>query len=226
MVVQTLKQGLFEFYSSFRDIRIQDGPSSVDFCVVNDDEHSMVYTIDLDGSLKPTPALQITRESSIVGSDDGRLLDFVDTSKCTKVEAACYSYCYDTCFRSMRFNLDIPDSEEYSLKVCLRDDRSKCTTFDGGRRENTRGYTLIAHLPVGNAYDAIFLSSDGNQGSPPFQQSTEPFFCSTDRLFEVVIVEGVIAVEEIDLTTIVQRIIQFFVRIIRLFRQKILLVKY
>jgi hypothetical protein len=183
----------------------------------------MVYTIDLDGSLAPTTAIKTTRESTIVGSDDGRLFAFVDTSKCTKVEAGCYSYCLDTCFRSMRFELDIPDTEEYSLKVCLRDDRSKCTTFDGGRRENAHSYTLIAHLPVGNAYDAIFVSSDGSPASPQFQQSMEQFFCSNDRLFDVVIVEGDITEEVIEAlprpTTIFQYIFQLLARIFQFFQR-------
>ena len=224
--IQTLKQGLFEFYSSFQDMRILDGPSSVDFCIVNEDEHSMAYTIDLDGSMKPSAAIQTTMASTLVGSDDGRLLDFVDTSKCSKVDAGCYNYCSDTCFRSMRFDLYIPSTDKYSLRVCLRYNQSKCTTFDGGRRNNTRSYTLVAHLPVGNAYDAIFVASNGSQASPPFQQSVEQFFCSIDRLFEVVIVDGGITIEVIDPTprgaTIFQRIIAFFARILQLFQRKIL----
>ena len=205
---------------------MQDGPDSVDFCVVNEDAHRMVYTIDLDGSLNPTTLINTARESTIVGSDDGRIFTFVDTSKCTKVEAGCYTYCFDTCFRSMRFDLDVPDTEEYSLKVCVRGDRSKCTTFDGGRRENAHSYTLVAHLPVGNAYDAIFVSSDGSQATPPFQQSVEQFFCSNDRLFEVVIVDGVISLEEVKafprVTRIFQRIFQYLARILQLLRQNIM----
>ena len=214
-----MKQGLFEFYSSFQEIRIHDGPASIDFCIVNEDEYTMVYTIDLDGSMKPTIALQNTNASTLVGSDDGRLLAFVDLSKCTKVEAGCYSYCSDTCFRSMRFELDVPFTEKYSLKVCLRDDHSNCTMFEGGRRATVNSYTLIAHLPVGNTYDAIFVSTNGNKMSPSFQQSMEESFCPPDSLYDVTILddglEGVIIDALPRKTSFFQGLVDLLVRILQ-----------
>ena len=170
-------------------MRVQDGPSSIDFCIVNTGQHTMVYTIDLDGSLKPIPTIKTIGVSTLLGSDDGRLFEFVDLSKCTLVEIGCYSYCSDTCFRSMRFDLNIPDPEEYSLKVCLKNDHTKCTMFDGGRRGDAYGYSITAHLPVGNEYDATFISTNGSQASPPYQQRAEKFFCPVDSSYDVTIVD-------------------------------------
>ena len=222
---------MFEFYTSFQGMRISDGPSSVDFCVVNEGEADMVYTIDLDGSMKPDSNVQTTGASTLVGSADGRLLEFVDTSKCTKIEAGCYSYCPDICFRSMRFLLDVPQGQAYSLKVCLREDHSKCTTFNGGRRYEYDKYTIVAHLPVGHSYDAIFVSSVGREVSPQFQQSAETFFCASDSIFDVAIVNGGIPTgppaddddpeENAGSTTIIksfaQRLIGLMKRILQLF---------
>ena len=178
----------------------------------------MVYTIDVDGSMKPASSINTTGASTLVGSDDGRLLEFVDNSKCTKVDPGCYSYCSDTCFRSTRFDLNVPDTAAYSIKVCLRENHSKCTTFKGGRREDTHSYTLTVHLPVGIAYDAIFVSVDGTQASPPFRQSTEPFFCPPEALYDVTIVNNGLTIEAVPrVTTVFQSFLDFLARILQIF---------
>lgn len=197
---------------------MHDGPNSIDFCIVNELEHSMVYTIDLDGSMKPTAVIETTGASTLVGSDDGRLLEFVDTSKCTEVETGCYSYCSNTCFRSARFDVTGQDTEEYSLKVCLREDHSRCTTFYGGRRFATHGYSFTAHLPVGNTYDAIFVSADGNKASPSFQQSMEVFFCPPDSLYDVAVVQDGVNIESMSrVATFYQSFFDFLRRMLQKF---------
>jgi hypothetical protein len=177
--------------------------------------------IDLDGSMKPKTAIKSVGVSTLVGSDDGRLLEFVEVSKCVKVETGCYSYCSDTCFRSIRFELDVPAAKKYSLKVCLRNNHSKCTTYDGGRRAEAHSYTIIAHLPVGNTYDAIFVSADGKQASPSFQQTAEEFFCPIDSIFDMVVVkdgmDGITIKALPRNANLFQRLFNFLARILEAF---------
>jgi hypothetical protein len=180
-------QGVFDFYTSFKRMKISDGSNSINFCIINEDEFSMLYLIDLDGSMKPSTSVKTTGPSTLVGSDDGRLLKFVDSSKCTAVEIGCYSYCADTCFRSMRYEVAIPNDQNYILKVCLRNDKTQCTTFDKGRRGDVGNWTITAHLPVGKAYDAVFLNAKGIETNPSFTQFVEESFCTAGSIFNVTI---------------------------------------
>jgi hypothetical protein len=173
-------------------MKIADGANSIDFYIINEEEFSMLYFIDLDGSMKPSTAIEPTGPSTVIGSDDGRLLTFVDTSKCSYVESGYYSYCIDTCFRSMRYEVDIPNNANYTLKVCLKDDTTKCTTFDKGRKGDVGNYTFTAHLPVGKVYDGAFFNEKGIQTNPAFTQFEEESLCPTGSVYKVDIVRDMI----------------------------------
>jgi hypothetical protein len=177
---------------------ILDGANSIDFCIVNQDEFSMVYVIDLDGSMNPRPTEKAQGPSTLVATDDGRLLKLVDTTKCQVVGEGCYSYCANTCFRSIRYNVIGPGQTNYLLKVCLKGDKSRCTTFPGGRRGDGGSSTFIAHLPTGNSYDAVFLDVNGKEITPDSAiDSEEESFCPVGSIFDITLVSGGLTTEEI-----------------------------
>jgi hypothetical protein len=182
---QTLKQGLFEFYSSFQGMNVRDGVESIDMCIVNRDDFKMVYIIDRDGTLSPKKN-STQGPSTLVASDNRELLTFANTTKCTDVIKGCYQYCAETCFRSMRYSVTGNGQESYQLKVCRRDDRSKCALFGGGRRGTIGPHTYIAHLPAGFQYDAVFLDGSGQQiTATTVLGELEPSFCPTGIVFDV-----------------------------------------
>lgn len=164
---------------------LQDGADRIDMCLVNDIEFKMLYIVDLDGTLRPS-AVTTPAPSTLVASDNGELLKFVDTSKCTNVTAGCYQYCSGSCFRSVRYNVIGIGQESYQLKVCLRNDYSRCSLFSGGRRGTSGPNTFIAHLPVGSVYDAVFLDGFGQEIAPTVESSAyEESFCGVNDAFDV-----------------------------------------
>jgi hypothetical protein len=176
---------LFEFYSSFQGMNVRDGVESIDMCIVNRDDFKMVYIIDLDGTLRPKN-VSTQGPSTLVASDNRELLAFANITKCTDVIKGCYQYCAETCFRSMRYSVTGNGQESYQLKVCRRDDRSKCALFGGGRRGTVGPHTYIAHLPAGFQYDAVFLDGSGQQiTATTVLGEFEPTFCPTGAVFDV-----------------------------------------
>ena len=190
ITLKTLKQGLFEFYTAFEKIKLADGLNSINMCVVNDQQYDLVYIIDLDGSFRPDKAVA-PKVSSLVASDNRMHLTFLDSSKCVDNTVGCYSYCHDTCFRSMRYYVEGSGQESYQLKVCRRSDHSQCSLFKGGRRDNTVGpHEFTAHLPSGQLYDAVFLDGDDNEITPSkVTEVVEKTFCNTNDIFEVMLVD-------------------------------------
>lgn len=173
-----MKQGLFEFYTAFDRIKLADGINTINMCVINTVEYELLYIIDLDGSFRPNQAIAPT-VSTAVASDNQMHLAFVDPSKCVANTAGCYSYCHDTCFRSMRYEVEGPGQELYKLKVCSRSNHSRCTLFKGGRRGTTGPHQFTAHLPAGQLYDAVFLDGNGKEITPTrVQESVELTFCA------------------------------------------------
>jgi hypothetical protein len=193
---QNLKQGLFEFYTTFQEISFYsnflgvdmiDSDKSVNLCVIDSSELiKMIYLIDLDGSLSP-PGVTPTGPSTLLANDDSSLLTFVNTSKCSFVESGCYSYCQDTCFRSFRYLFDGPGQGNLMVKVCKIDDSALCSYFTGGRRSSRDGpYAYIAHLPVGFSYSAILVDGSGLEvTNGTLYESYEHGFACPDGVFSI-----------------------------------------
>jgi hypothetical protein len=182
--LQSLKQGLFEFYTGFEKIQLADGADTINMCIIKETDFDFLYLIDLDGSFRPNPSVAPAL-STLVASDNNEHLRFVDGRKCTENTPGCYSYCRDTCFRSMRYYVEGKGQAHYKLKVCKRNDHSICTLFKGGRRGNTGPHEFTAHLPSGNYYDAVFLDRLGQEITPKTAiESIEKTFCPDGR-FEV-----------------------------------------
>jgi hypothetical protein len=154
-------------------------------CLVQSPQFNMLYIIDSDGTMSPDAVITLG-PSTLLASDDDKLLTFLDTTKCTAVPSGCYQYCKDACFRSVRYDVTGPDQGNYTLKVCNRYDLSTCAFFKGGRRTNSGPHTYMAHLPVGLTYDSVFLDATATEITPTKTAvEYEPTFCSSDSLFEV-----------------------------------------
>ena len=165
-------------------MKLADGANSINMCVVNTVEYDLLYLIDLDGTLRPNTVVAPT-VSTLVASDNQMHLKFVDPVKCVANTVGCYSYCHDTCFRSMRYYVEGPGQADYKLKVCSRSDHSRCSLFKGGRRGDAGSHEFTAHLPAGQLYDAVFLNGLGNEITPTrVEASVEKTFCTTG-IFDV-----------------------------------------
>jgi parallel beta-helix repeat protein len=186
--LQNLKQGLFEFYTAFSGMQLADGLGSINMCIINLPEFDFLYMIDLDGSFRPNQSVTPTI-STLVASDNHEHLKFLDPAKCSDNADGCYSYCQNTCFRSMHYYVQGVDQANYKLKVCSRTDHSRCTLFKGGRRETSGPHEFTAHLPSGGRYDAVFLDRTGREITPTsVTEVVELTFCPAG-VFEVTLFE-------------------------------------
>ena len=153
----SLKQGGFEVYTSFSNMLVEDGASSVDFCFAAAGGVNSVFLVDLDGSLAPT-SISSSGPCSLI-SNHPKMTSFVDAARCTLMEEACYQYCRETCFNSILYTVDTTNSNDFELKVCQRTDPSRCITMQWSKRENLADpfgddpRNFLVHLPTGT-YDA------------------------------------------------------------------------
>jgi hypothetical protein len=165
-------------------MQLADGPNSINMCLINSTEYDLLYLIDLDGSFRPNPSITPS-VSTLVASDNRMHMTFVDATKCIDNTFGCYSYCQDTCFRSMRYYAKGSGQESYKVKVCSRNDHSRCSFFKGGRRDDTGPHEFTAHLPAGQLYDAVFVDANGQEIIPTtVSEVVEKTFCTSGD-FEV-----------------------------------------
>lgn len=172
--------------TTFKNTRLVGGAPLVDMCIINDDTFDMLYVNDLNGNFHPTNNGNGV-PGTLVANDNNQLLKFViPTSKCTSVPSGCYSYCRDTCFRTLRINVDDYTQTGYKLKVCIRGVTPQvCTTFNGGRRDGQTTYTMMAHMPMGQLYDAMIVNENGNLIIPTqsYTVNFEDNQCGTSKQF-------------------------------------------
>ena len=170
----------FDAYTMIAGISVQDLSDTIDFC---DSFHATVtdaYMTDLDGSL----CTSFTNGPSTLLGHHSVSQAFVDPAKCTENESRCYSYCRETCFRSVRFTTDPFDTEDFKLKLCkhfVGQGPPICIEILG-YNQYERSFTqraFIAHLPSGT-YDAVFVDRFGSETWPVFvDMHLETAFCPT-----------------------------------------------
>lgn len=163
--LHNIEENQFEYYSAFRNVNLRDGSASINFCDADKLGITTAHFVDLDGSLRP-PGVEPNRASTLVGTS-AELNRFVDSSKCTAIENRCYSYCADTCFRSIRYETPGTTMNGFVLKACKANDSSSCSTFQASRRGPTDPRSFVAHLPVGDNYNLYFMSGLGEKKDPP-----------------------------------------------------------
>jgi hypothetical protein len=170
---QTLEQGQFEVYTEFSKVTLQDGADTIDFCTAEAAGIDTIYLIDSDGGLRPSSVPKTNRRATLV-SNGLQIQKFVNRTLCTAVPLGCYTYCRDTCFRSVRYELDPSNTDKIMLQVCRVGHGATCSLFAGSLRinnnENTtpEPRTFIAHLPilVGYTYKATFIDNQGRRVMP------------------------------------------------------------
>lgn len=132
-----------------------------------DDDIDTVYLTDRDGSLGST-----TTTTSTVMSIGPTIEAFVDLSQCTRFDQGCFQYCENTCFRSVRYEIEGRDTDNFILRVCSTSDPNQCALFSDAKRYNPSPRaidfprTFIAHLPVGQTYEGTFLTNTGSVYTP------------------------------------------------------------
>ena len=163
LLLHQTNTGMFDWFTTFEDVHIEDEAPLFDFCPADEvGVHS--YLIDLDGSLRETGG----GPGSLISIP---LMDFVHPSECQIREEGCYAYC-ESCFRTMRLDVDPSASEDIMLQVCSSMG-APCVMLRGHKNpyadphdaDNHRVFN--AHLPQGS-YDAVFLNGAGEEIWPSF----------------------------------------------------------
>lgn len=168
------RKGLFELETTFSGIKVEDRLSVIDLCAAEGAGIFDIYLTDLDGSFRP-PTMSAGGPFSFVSNNED-MLKFVDRKQCITNEARCYSYCAQTCFRSVSFETDPALTTQYTLKVCKSGDPANCIQIAGLQdvavAVNSYYYSFenrafVAHLPAGE-YEAVFLDGLGTEAWPTF----------------------------------------------------------
>jgi Hint module len=163
---------MFDHYTTMRGIMFDDiGISKIDFCRADKVNVDDIYLTDLDGSLKPSTVATVTSPSSLI-SLRPNMLQFVDRTKCMNVTDKCYSYCQDTCFRGILYEVDPSFTMNFTMKLCQISNPMVCITVPGHRNtpdpfSALRLRYFAANVPMGQ-YEAIFLDSTGQVSWPSF----------------------------------------------------------
>jgi hypothetical protein len=187
LLLQTLKQGLFETMSTFDSVSLPEGPAFIDMCLINENAFDMLYINDLNGNFRPSNMNVVsTAPAALIASDNNELVKFVNPSKCVSVPTGCYMYCRDTCFRTLRIEIQGPQQATWKLRVCVENiTPSKCVFYKAGRRGGA-AHTIMAHLPVGLLYDAVVVDKNGRPVVPTFQEAFfEENHCGTTFQFDI-----------------------------------------
>lgn len=169
--VSQIKTGQFNMFTTFSNLKLQDPRSAIDFCDAEYAGIIDIYLNDLDGSFRPLAAS--SDESASLVSNNLGMLQFVNRFRCNTNEAKCYSYCTNTCFRTVRFEIDPANTADYRLRVCRRNEPSNCIYVVGQQRvedeydHSFEPRVFLAHLPEGT-YDAAILGSRGSETWPSF----------------------------------------------------------
>jgi len=117
------------------------------------------YIIDKDSAFRDS--LGSTGPSTIMTHTNThtKLQSFIDPTMCQDYPENCYSYCENTCLRTVTFRVDPSISDEHKLKICKKDDPlNRCEIFDNWYNHDTldRFRIFSPGLPVGS-YTAEFL---------------------------------------------------------------------
>jgi Hint module len=175
---------MFDHYITVKDIRVDAAmggttTSMIDFCRTDEQGIDDIFITDLDGSLKPSTVVPTVTSASTLISLQPNMLQFInDKTKCTNVPEKCYSYCRDTCFRGIVYEVDPSFTTSFTLKLCQVSNPNTCIIVPGYRNTPDpyiAGRTRIfpANLPIGQ-YNAIFLDQNGQVSWPTFVRQSVP----------------------------------------------------
>ena len=124
--------------STFERTQLPEGPSFVDMCLIESETFDMLYINDMNANLRPASMTSALKTSAtLIASDNSELLKFVNPTKCVSVPEGCYSYCRDTCFRTMRF--EVAGLASWKVKLCIQGQPSVCVLYKAGRRFEADG---------------------------------------------------------------------------------------
>jgi hypothetical protein len=158
----------FEMFSQYSGATVSDA-NSIDFCRGKSAGARDVYVSDTTGSLLDG----VASAPSTLMVNSPELASFVNPSACTENAARCYTYCSNTCFRTVHYYVPVGQSRDYKLKVCDRKDASDCTVLSGYVHSNHPWPRRFAvHVPSGREYDTYFL----DKGVPVYPTNVEIVF--------------------------------------------------
>jgi hypothetical protein len=166
---------MFDSYTTMTNVTFLNSTktSSMDYCRTLLNNVKDVYITDLDGNLKPTSLMgSVIKTPATVVSLQSGMLQFLDTTKCTNVPSECLSYCQDTCFRGIVFEVDPSFTENFTMTICAKTNPSNCVISPGRRRTDNKlleddSRYFAAYVPLGE-YTAIFKDEFGQESFPSF----------------------------------------------------------
>jgi len=159
--------GTWDYWTSLEDSKVEGVSKGqiANFCRSLNVGITDSYIVDKNsafggpGSSAGQPSTIITHSSTHT-----KLQSFIEPTLCDDHPDNCFSYCENTCLRTVSFRVDPSISDDHKLKICKKNDpQNRCEIFDNwyNNDERDRFRIFSPALPAGS-YSAEFLS-DTNQ---------------------------------------------------------------
>lgn len=179
--------GIFSFWSLLEDISVDDLSITVPFDMQGPTQadHSAVYLVDRDSSLKPPGSSASASSVIIADSEDVKAFCDLDTL-CHRSRLSATWYCRDTCLRTVIFSVDPTAIGNAKLQILDKNDSSRSFSYTGGfpteylnngkpdplaNSDWDKYVSFAAALPRGS-YLARFVRGDGSVVWPSFVETT------------------------------------------------------
>lgn len=151
---------------------------AVDLCEAKVNGVTDVYLVDKDNNLNgATATSRIVEGTSTVIGDGSSILSFVDQGNCQSFPQNCYTYCQNTCVRTVTYKVDPTIDPSVRLRVCRSGGQANCvevssTYYFEDHDEDSDQESLMknsdadkprffsVHLPKGS-YEAQFVDREG-----------------------------------------------------------------
>jgi hypothetical protein len=182
--------GSWDYWAALEDSKVEGVSEGqiANFCRAVNVGIADSYIIDKDSAFGE--ALGSTGGPSTIMTHTNthtKLQSFVEPTLCHDYPENCYSYCENTCLRTVTFRVDPSISDEHKLKICKKNDPlNRCEIFDNWYNHDTldRFRIFSPALPAGS-YSAEFLD-ELNQVTWPrgLNITYEVDMCNGDGLLE------------------------------------------
>jgi len=156
-----VRVGTWNYWTTLEDSTADDGSEGyiANFCRAVNVGIKDSYIIDkssafgnaVDSIVGPSTIMTYTKTHT-------KMQTFIEPTLCNDNPENCYSYCENTCLRTVSFRMDpAPITEKYRLKICKKKDQlNRCDIFNSRYDNDSRLRIFSPALPAGS-YNAEFL---------------------------------------------------------------------
>jgi hypothetical protein len=165
-----VRRGTWDYWTTLENSQVEDASGShvANFCRAVARGITDSYIIDKNTAFGASSGSDINAGPSTIMTyteSNKKLQAFVEPTLCSNYPDNCFSYCENTCLRTMTLRVD--PATNYKLKICKKDDTQSCETFDSMLiNDHSDRYRIYNPALPGGSYTAAFLDDTDQVGMP------------------------------------------------------------